>query len=247
MTIHNNKQMPQMTAEQAAIINNMTPEQQQLMNQMIQQVAGQVQQTVVPLSKEYHKNSEQLPNQQELYNLFEEPAQDFRKVLHLDFSDIKLKEDFFNDRLYNIIFDENISADKRMTIVMALKNKAKEIGGCRFQDDIGKICKVREKELQDKIKEEQKVKISGIDESGFRTNFTCLPDFSTGNKICGHRFKADDNGIFEMIDEYGRPCENLLCRTHMLINREAVLDCGYNEGDSVKVELIYRKLPVYFK
>lgn len=245
-----------------AMIQSMTVEQLQVFMQMISQaiMAQQAPQTgavepvvnpePVPKQMSPEEEMEEFVNRtgSEMLDIDMQKTK-FEKVRLMDFSEIKTREDIMNDFLYDAIYSDDVRESDLIKIVSELKVIAKKIGGRELESDVKEICRVRKKDLQRKIKKKHEAKnkkqkdedYKSFEES-YSTEFSDLPEFSTGNRVCGFRFKADDSGIYEIDDsgDINSIGYKILCRTPVLINRVILPDEGYYDGAEKKFEIIYR-------
>lgn len=225
------------------MIQQMTPEQMQLMMATMANIMGQ---------------AGQMQEAEQLTAAEPEPAKETEKKnsgkYYRDFSKERIDcvtsaDDFTDGELYRAMFYLITKEVLQNKIQFMLEERAKNIGGTMLCNLFKKNCtaekkrykKMREQEEKRKEKEEaEKQKLEELAKlaAGHKTEFENLPEWVDGNRYIGAEWIANnENGIYKL-DEVGNTTKIVeACGRPFLVNRLLVPIDG---GDGIdRVEIAY--------
>ena len=207
------------------MIQQMTPEQMQLMMATMANIMGQ---------------AGQMQEAEQLTAAEPEPAKETEKKnsgeYYRDFSKERIDcvtsaDDFTDGELYRAMFYLITKEVLQNKIQFMLEERAKNIGGTMLCNLFKKNCtaekkrykKLREHEAKKKEKEEaEKQKLEELAKlaAGHKTEFENLPEWVNGNRYIGAEWIAnDENGIYKL-DEVGNTTKIIeACGRPVLINK----------------------------
>lgn len=211
----------------AAMLNQLPPEMQKQMQTFINIMKGG-QNAVVPQAGPQKKNFESL----------------YKK----DYSCITSKEDILSDGLYDEVYGglyEDYPGSKTVaradisTVEYILSEKAKAIGGTELQRFFKRRSSEERKRRKKEYEEKRRKNAGTAMDLAVQTDFSDLPEFSTGNKFVSPEWHADNNSIYTL-EERGQQTKILKASDHpILINRELRAIDGSDKNNK-RVELLLK-------
>lgn len=167
-----------------------------------------------------------------------------------DISDVKEKGDFYDDKMYEMLYLTVESETMQNIVKSKLEEKALQIGGNRLAQMVRSNCTTKKKEIKirkEKEREEISKKIrerdqererERIEDTSTMTKFTNLPSYCTGNRYVGAEWTATDAGVYRIEEGKNAVKKIEACGRPILINN--LLE-PIDRADGVeKMEIVYR-------